>query len=554
MNAPQRTPLAEPNVELVPVDSIWPSATQVQQLRRKRFNPDRITEIAASLLSVGQLQPIVVRPRAAVMIEGRKYELVLGERRWLAAQQAGIAHIEAKVSELTDAQVLEAQLIENLQREDLHPLEEAEGYRELMAAGDLKKEALGERIGKSRSWVYSRLALLSLLPASRDSLEAGRLDVSRALLIAAIGDPVHQAKALELAVERGYGHSPEFMYSVRELKELIGSKGFTVSLRTAPFDVADATLMPERGSCEGCEFRSENHDPEATDPDVCTNRSCFEKKIKLHGVRTLKAAQDAGRAVLRGEEAKKISAGKDRYVGFVDLDAPCEFDLNPEPEPKGDDEKWDAWSERDDAWQPRTYRQLLANAGLAIDVVLLEGKGKRVVELAPFKELQALLKKKVDIKLPAHIASKPAPQKAQPRYDYKAEQAKQEERRQQEQAKAEKELAWRVPVFKAIIAAKPKAILAGDELREVLTPFVQDWNITRGLQLAGLKFPDLKKMTDEQLTRCARLAIAATCLSQTQHPADELLALAKVCKVDVGKIKKAAEAAAKSTEKKGAKK
>lgn len=545
MNAPQRTPLAEPNVDLIPVDSIWPSRTQVQQLRRKRFNPDRITEIAASLLSVGQLQPIVVRPQPAIMIEGRKYELVLGERRWLAAQQAGLKHIEAKVSELDDAQVLEAQLIENLQREDLHPLEEAEGYRELMAAGDLKKEQLGERVGKSRSWVYSRLALLRMEPATREALESGQIDVSRALELAKIGDPVHQAKGLELASRK---HGGDYVFSVRDLRNELGAGGFTISLKLAPFDVADRELIQERGSCEGCEFRSANNDPEATDPDVCTFRSCYEKKVKAHGALALKAAEEHGLPVLRGEAAKKITAGKDRYVGFVDLDTACDFDEFPEPEPQdGDDDKWNAWAEREQQWQPRTYRQLLALNNLAIETTLLEGKGKRVITLAPFKELQALLKKKADIKLPAHIATKPAPQK---RFDYAAEQRKQEERNREQQERREKEQAWRLATLQACAnALKPKP-LSLDELEVAAKATFESWQAREGFK--HLPADVRTKKTEANLIKLIRLAPAAECAIDTHRPPTALLALAKACKVDVAKIKK--EAAAKdkpTTDKKG---
>jgi ParB/RepB/Spo0J family partition protein len=545
MNAPQRTPLAEPNVELVPVNVICPSSTQVQNLRRKRFNPDRITEIAASLLAVGQLQPVVVRIRPPEEIEGRKFELVLGERRWLAAQQAGLAHIEAKVCVMDDAQVLEAQLIENLQREDLHPLEEAEGYRELMAAGDIRKEDLGERIGKSRSWVYSRLNLLRLEPATRTALEAGDIDVSRALVLARIGDPAHQAKGLEIASRK---HGGEFVFSVRDLASELGSEGFTISLKLAPFDVADGALLPERGSCEGCEFRSANHDPDAADLDVCTNRSCYEKKVKAHGARALKAAEEHGLPVLRGEAAKKITAGKDRYVGFVDLDTACDFDEFPEPEPK-DDDAWTAWAEREQEWQPRTYRQLLALANATVQTTLLEGKGKRVIELAPFKELQALLKKKADIKLPAHIAQKPAPAPTAPRYDYKAEQAKQEERRLKAEEAAARERAWRIPVLAAIVKAKPAAKLTRNELIAVTEDFLTDWTVQEGLRRAGFKLPDMKKATDEQFIRALRIAVAAIDITSTDGTPDELLALAKACKVDVAKIKKQAAATAAAPDK-----
>lgn len=553
MNAPLRTPIVEPSVELIPIDTLWPSNTKVQQLRRERFNDAAITELAASLLKAGQLQPILVRPQPAVMIEGRKYEIVLGERRFRAAERAGLKHIQATVREMDDAAVLEAQLIENLQREDLHPLEEAEGYAELMRAAGMDKEELGDRVGKSRSWVYARLQLLRLPAPARDALEGGRIDISRAQLLATIGDPVHQARALKLAVEKTWD-GKSYRYSVRALKDEIGNKGFTISLKSAPFDVADRALTP--GSCEGCEYRSANHDPEAEDPDVCTNRSCYEKKVKAHGARALKEAEEAGRQVLRGDAAKKIDAGRDRYVGFVDLDQPCDFDefLEEEPEvPEGVEERdhpaWIAWNERSNAWQPRTYRQLLGAGPWPFETVLLEGKGKRVVELAPFDALQKLLKKTADIALPKHMASKP--RAAAPSYDYAAERAKQEERRRKDEEIQKRERAWRIPVLKSIVAAKIKPELKGDELRILAEAFLDDWTVQQGLKIAGYGPPNLNKATDAQIIVGLRLAIACVDIVNTDDDKPtELLALAKAHKVDVEKIKKQVGAQPASTPKK----
>lgn len=543
MNA--RTETAAPAVDLLHLSSIAPSQTHIQQLRRKRFNQDALAELADSIKKVGQLQPIVVRRCAPMMHNGAKFEIVLGERRFLACQLAGKADVLATIRELNDAEVLEAQLIENLQREDLHPLEEAEGYRELMGAAGIKKEALGERIGKSRSWVYSRLKLLDLQPQVREALEAGQIDVSRAMVLARIGDPVHQVKALEKATMRD--NDGDYIYSVRDLRGQLDMEGFTISLKLAPFDTTAAGLNPERGACAGCEYRSGNNDPEAPDPDVCTDRSCYEKKSKAHGARRLAEAAAKGQEVLRGEAAKAISAGRDRYVGYVDIDTPCDFDEFSEPEPKlakgvrpDDDPAWCAWDDRSNNWQPRTYRQLLGAQPWPFTTTLMEGPKKRVIELAPFKDLQLLLKKS-DIKLPAHIASKPEPVTRQPAVDWKAQQAKQEEARKKKEEAEKRERAWKIPVFAAIVASKPPAKFAPGELRSIAELALDDWSITNSMRVAGFKFPDLKKATDEQIIRALRLSLVVVDITH-DGPPDELLALAKSCKVDVAKIKREAEA------------
>src|SRR5688572_24511995 len=125
MNAPTAAAdLAEPKVELIPLASIAPSETHVQQLRRKRYNMESLADLRMSIAKHGVQQPVVIRPLKA-MRGLAKYELVFGERRWRAAGQANLAHIPASLQDLDDAEVLELQLVENLQREDLHPLEEA---------------------------------------------------------------------------------------------------------------------------------------------------------------------------------------------------------------------------------------------------------------------------------------------------------------------------------------------------------------------------------------------------------------------------------------------
>lgn len=193
------------------------------------------------------------------------------------------------------------------------------------------------------------------------------------------------------------------------------------------------------------------------------------------------------------------------------------------------------------------HRQLLALNNLAIETTLLEGKGKRVITLAPFKELQALLKKKADIKLPAHIATKPAPQK---RFDYAAEQRKQEERNREQQERREKEQTWRLATLQACAnALKPKP-LSLDELEVAAKATFESWQAREGFK--HLPADVRTKKTEANLIKLIRLAPAAECAIDTHRPPTALLALAKACKVDVAKIKK--EAAAKdkpTTDKKG---
>ncbi|MBI2468687.1 MAG: ParB/RepB/Spo0J family partition protein [Candidatus Rokubacteria bacterium] len=158
----------------VPIDSLAPNPLQP----RKRFAPESLDELAASMRSTGVLQPLVVRPR------GDRYEILVGERRWRAARQAGLARVPALVREASDAEALQLALVENLLREDLNPLEEAEAYQRLVGELGWTQEDLARRIGKDRSSVANALRLLRLPEIIQEDLRGGRLTMghARALL------------------------------------------------------------------------------------------------------------------------------------------------------------------------------------------------------------------------------------------------------------------------------------------------------------------------------------------------------------------------------------
>jgi ParB/RepB/Spo0J family partition protein len=308
MNAPAEQRLFD-KVDAIPLAAITPSETHIQALRRKRFTKESLAELAESIRKVGVLQAIVVRPLKA--LRGlAKFELVAGERRWLAAKEAGVAHIIATVRELSDEQVLEVQLIENLQREGLHELEEAEGYEELMRLKKINADQLAEMVGKSRSYVYARAKLLALCPEARKAFYAGELDASRALLIARIGhhDTQRQAlKDLTDGVATWGGRRPGEALSYREAHQHI-LKTYMLKLSNAPFDIKSVTLLPKVGDCIACPKRTGNQADlfgDVKSADVCTDPKCFDDKRQAHYLVAVKEHEAKGRKVIHGEEAKK---------------------------------------------------------------------------------------------------------------------------------------------------------------------------------------------------------------------------------------------------------
>ncbi len=141
------------SISTLPISEIEPNQGQP----RKHFDPAALGELADSIKEYGVLQPLVVRS----MPDG-SYQLVAGERRWRAARMAGLSEVPVVIKELTDAQTMELALIENLQREDLNPIEEAAGYRELMEKFGLTQEQVSSRVGKSRPVVTNAMRLLNL--------------------------------------------------------------------------------------------------------------------------------------------------------------------------------------------------------------------------------------------------------------------------------------------------------------------------------------------------------------------------------------------------------
>ena len=164
----------------VPIEHLAPNPLQP----RRRFDDAELERLADSIRAVGILQPLLVRRHEA---RGDRYEIIAGERRWRAAQRARLHRVPVVVRELGDAEILEAALIENIQREDLSPLEEAAAYRRLIDRFGHTQEALGEHVGKSRSHVANTLRLLGLPDPVKALLAEGALTAghARALLVAA---------------------------------------------------------------------------------------------------------------------------------------------------------------------------------------------------------------------------------------------------------------------------------------------------------------------------------------------------------------------------------
>jgi ParB family transcriptional regulator, chromosome partitioning protein len=183
---PEPDTTGEPSLE-IPIDRVQPNPRQP----RKRFDDAALTELTDSIRSSGVIQPIVVRKL------GDGYELIAGERRLRASKLAGLTTIPAVVRDVTNAESLELALVENLLREDLNPVEAAEGYRQLLADFGWTQEELGKRIGKDRSSIANSLRLLRLPDTIQEDLRAGRLTMGHAVLLMSLTNTDEQMNLRE---------------------------------------------------------------------------------------------------------------------------------------------------------------------------------------------------------------------------------------------------------------------------------------------------------------------------------------------------------------------
>lgn len=260
----------------IPIAQLKESSTNP----RKAFNEARLTELAESIRSKGVLSPLLVR-----RINGH-YEIVAGAQRFRAAQRAGLREVPVRLSTFTDSEAQEAQLIENLLRADLHPFEEAQGFRALFDQEPAKYtiEKIATRTGKSASFIAKRLKLLDLIKAAADAFLAGQIGIEHAQLIAKLA-PEMQEEALRRCFDAYYGADDKerSLVPASRLQAWIEQNVY-LSLKSVPFSKDDETLVPEAGSCAQCPKRTGFNTLLFSEvrEDSCADAPCFNRKLDAH--------------------------------------------------------------------------------------------------------------------------------------------------------------------------------------------------------------------------------------------------------------------------------
>lgn len=236
-------PLPEPaqatgeRVQNLALERVRPSPLQP----RKDFSSEALQELADSIKAQGFIQPLIVRERAG------NYELIAGERRWRAAQLLGLKEVPAIVRDADDRTVLELALIENLQRENLNPLEEALGYQQLVAQFDLRQEDVATKVGKSRVVVANSLRLLKLSPDVQSYLRHGQLSVGHAKVILALPGAAEQKLAAERVIKDGLNvrHTETLVTQMQEKSGAVPRNG-TAAHAKAPASSAHVAELENR--------------------------------------------------------------------------------------------------------------------------------------------------------------------------------------------------------------------------------------------------------------------------------------------------------------------
>jgi len=268
------------------------------------------TQKAASFKTQGILAPLLVRE-----LEEGKYEVVAGARRLRAAKLAELEKLPVRVVKLTDAEAIEAQCVENLQREDIHPLEEALGFKSLLELGE-PAYTIASRAGKSEAYVYGRIRLADLIQPVAEAFLKDQITIGHALLIAKL--PASQQQEAFSAAFRGLWTSEgnsQVLIPVRELAAWIESN-ILLQLGSAPFDKQDETLVPEAGSCANCPKRTGFN--KLLFPDVrkdsCTSPDCFRAKIDASVKKALETKPQLIQISAAWNSREGAPLGRNQYV------------------------------------------------------------------------------------------------------------------------------------------------------------------------------------------------------------------------------------------------
>jgi ParB/RepB/Spo0J family partition protein len=258
-------------IEKIPLDQIVPDPRNRKHGGR---TPEELAGLAESIKAHGVQEPAIVRPVDAEA-EGAPYKLVAGERRFLASRLAGVDFLPCIVRPMDDAKALAVQLIENLHRQDIHPLDEAEGYDRLRTEAGYTAELIAQEVGRSPAYVYQRLRLQLLVPEVRGLLEEGEISTAAAMVVARLPE-----KQQEIAYKANLASGWQRERVTAAYLESWVRQNLLCDLKRAAWRLADAALAKKAGACTECPKRT-GVDPglfEDSGPQKCLDPACYKGK------------------------------------------------------------------------------------------------------------------------------------------------------------------------------------------------------------------------------------------------------------------------------------
>lgn len=517
--------MAETEIPQIECERIRPSARNP----RKTIDQDKLTTLSASIAAAGVQQPITIF-ELEDGAKGVDYEIIDGERRWRAAKLAGLEQIPAIIQKVTEEKAFHLRMIATLQREDIHPMEEADAYN-VMLNGDpdagIKPATVAEiavETGKTPGQIYARLKLRSLAPAARKAYLAGKVTTATA------------QKLARLTAEL----QPDALAAVAGMTDTQASDhlltNYTLSLGAAPFDTTDTTLPG--GACEPCPKRAGNQAllfPDVKRKDTCTDPVCFKAKVAAGTERKVAEAKVLGAKELPASTAAKLypAAGTNTLAApgakFLDLDAVCAED------PK-----------------KRTWRALFTEDGPK--VYLAPRPEGDVRELVKTADAWAVLRGRKDLKWAAKGAAKDDDEEAEAPDAGKADRAK-----RQAEAKAHEIVCD--TVISAVVAYAQQVddpdlvrIMAAQTLEDRHGQAVAERRVqeaggkgsgAKGYEASRIILNRLPDMPDDDVRGLLAEALIGRGIRQDPTGKRETLkAAAALCGLDLAKIEKQAKAQA----------
>lgn len=369
---------------------------------RKEFEESAMNELIDSIREKGVLQPVLLRPNG----KPGKYELVCGERRYRASMAVMGAYkyrdtVPSVIRNLTDEEALELQIIENIQRRDIHPMEEAVGFKHLIETKKISISDIAKRVGKTPSYIALRLKLNELSSEWQKAFYEKRITLSDAVNIARISPSDQQALWKDNKV------NTNIEINDWELKRYMNN------LNNAPFDINDAELDKKMGVCTGCQFNSAVNSllfPDQANKAICTNSQCFRHKAATAFDRNLQKAIDSPEVVIVSSSSwpdeKLIKQFKERGVDLLadsqyeEIDAPEDDYLDVDRDDYESDKEYnEAIADEEKTYKEAQEKyQKKIKAGKYTPAFMVDGndKGKTIfIELSK-KKASAAAKSKVD--------------------------------------------------------------------------------------------------------------------------------------------------------------